>query len=134
MNSLLPIKPQLPKGDGKKGVILLVSVIVLAGIILVLMVSFYFSINAIRRENFLLPKSGHSFANAEGCLAIALAKLKVSPAYNTKNKWEEFKEGSINCQYLVEEESGEKIIKTKGSHSNFLKKIIVKLKNVYEGP
>jgi hypothetical protein len=131
MNFSSSIKQPLLK-ENEKGIILLAAVIVLIGIILVLIVGSYLSINALRKEIFLLPKIAQSFANAESCLAIAISKLKTSPAYTTQENWKEFKEEDILCQYLIEEKEGIKIIKIKGLFSNYFQKIIAELKIVEE--
>lgn len=127
MNFLPFFKPQLLKGNNK-GITLLVTVIILAGIILILIVSSYLSINLIRWQSFSLPEASQSFNNAESCFAIALSKLKISPAFNTNGKWIEFKNGNISCRYLVEDGEGKKIIKSEGEKSEYFKKLIVKLK------
>ena len=123
----LSIRHQPSKENKEKGIILLTSVIVLAGIILILMSGSYLSINTIRWQAFSLPKSAQSLANAESCLAIALAKLRINPAYNTQGTWETFQKGNIHCQYLITNSNETKIIKTKGFYSNYFKKIIIEL-------
>jgi hypothetical protein len=123
------MKLQSPRENkSEKGLILLTSVIILTGIILILIVGAYLSINAIRWQIFSLPRESQSFLNAENCLAIAISKLKINPAYNTEG---DFKEG-ISCQYLIEEENGKKIIKSQSSLFDFFKKILVELETVKE--
>jgi len=128
MNFLPLSKQPLLKENNKKGFILLVTVIILAGIILILIVGSYLSLNLIRWESFSLPEASQSLNNAESCFNIALSKLKISPAYHTQGNWEEFKNGDIFCQYLIENGEGGKIIKTKGVKSGYFKKILIKLK------
>jgi len=126
MNFSPPIIFQLQKGN-KKGVVLLASVIVLAGIILVLIVGAFLALNTIRWYSFSLPLSAQAFNNAESCLAIVLSKLKTNPAFNTQGNWEKFEGGNIKCEYFVENQGEKKIVKTKGEFAGYFKKILVEL-------
>jgi len=122
------MKQLLPKGNKSAGIILLASVIVLVGIILVLMIGSYLSINSIRWQTFSLPRAAQSLSAAESCVEIAIARLRVNPAYTTQNGWEEIKEGNIVCRYSIQDEEGKKVIKAESSVSNYFKKILVNLK------
>ncbi len=128
--NFLPLTKQRSPKEGERGLILLTAVIVLAGIILVLLISTYFSINAIRWQAFALPRASQSFANAESCLAILTSKLSVSPAYNTQGNWRELRKGDIFCRYFIEDKDGQKTIKIESSFSDFFRKIFVQLEMV----
>ncbi|MCD5396362.1 MAG: hypothetical protein LR000_01720 [Candidatus Pacebacteria bacterium] len=121
----------LSENKKEKGIVLLTSVIVLAGIILVLIVGSYYSINAIRWYVFSYPRASQSLLNAESCAEVVISKLRISPAYFT-NSWQEIKNDKITCKYLIQEGNGEKIIKTESSFSDYFKKILISLKTINE--
>ena len=131
MNFLPPFKPlQFKAPETKKGIMLLTAVIVLAGIILILIVSIYLSTNFIRWQSFALPKSTQALFNAESCFAFLLAKLKVSPAYTTQNSWKTFSQNDIQCQYLIEDTENSKLVKILNTSSGYYKKFIIHLQEV----
>lgn len=120
------IRPPLPSQNKQKGMILLVSVVILAIIILILVISVYSTINSIRRQVSLLPEAQKAYTNTQSCLAILLAKVKISPSFITAGEWKEINENEISCQYLVEEAKDIKIIKIKGKNKNFFNKLFTK--------
>lgn len=128
MNFFQTIGMPFYKENKKKGIIVIATVVVLAGIILVLILMSYFSINAIRLVSFSFENFSQAFLNAQSCLSLAIDKLRANPAYYSLNQFEKVKEGKIECQYLIENEEGGKTIKSEGKFGDYFKKIVVKLK------
>ena len=131
MNFPLPFKPpQLKDLKTKRGIMLLTAVIVLAGIILILIVSIYLSTNFIRWQSFALPKSTQALFDAESCFVFLLAKLKVSPAYTTANSWKTLTQDDVQCQYFIENTGNDKLVKVQNSSFDYYKKFIISLQEV----